>query len=328
MRHDVRRYCAVGMLVIGMCLHAVAGSSAETSPWVVADIDKLPKDDWGNTVRYGRDLMTRTFALIGPEVADPAMRLSGNNLACSNCHLEAGTKQFGLPLVGVYSDFPNYRARSGSVGTIEDRIQGCMTRSQNGKRLPPEGAELTAMVAYLKFLADGYKVGAATFGRGAGAMPELSRAADPVHGAEVFGQICAICHGADGLGKRAGKVGDAGGYEFPPLWGPDSFNDGAGMNRLISGANFVHSNMPNGANWRETVLSPDDAWDVMAYVQAQPRPHFAKVASDFPKGLEKPVDTGYGPYADGFSQDDHRFGPFAPIRAKIKALKADGAVAK
>src|SRR5262249_33937786 len=105
----------------------VAQSSAASphdTTWNAPDIDKLPDDDWGRTVRLGRDLVARTASLIGPEVSDPAHRFAGNNLNCQSCHVQAGTKEFGLPFQGVYADFPNYRARSGAVGTIEDRIQG------------------------------------------------------------------------------------------------------------------------------------------------------------------------------------------------------------
>ena len=318
----------VAAVVAAPTPRAPASPSAAADPqWVTPNADALPDNDWGRTVRHGRDLMTRTFALIGPEVDDPSRRYAGNNLSCESCHLQAGTKQFGLPFQGVFADFPNYRARSGAVGTIEDRINGCMTRSMNGKRLPADGPDMTAMVAYLKFLSEGRPVGAPTPGRGSGAMPELTRAADPVHGKEVYGKICAACHGPTGQGQRAGAVGDAKGYAFPPLWGPDSFNDGAGMDRLISAANFVHSNMPNGTTWQAPALSVSDAWDVTAYVQSQPRPHRANLDRDFPKRLQRPVDSGYGPYVDGFSQEQHQLGPFAPIRAAIAKMKAAAAAA-
>jgi thiosulfate dehydrogenase len=296
-------------------------ASSSQAPWSIPDVGKLPDNDWGRTVRHGRDLIAQTYALIGPEVSSVTKRFAGNNLACQNCHLEAGTKQFGQPFRGVYAAFPNYRARSGAVGTLEDRIQGCMTRSMNGKTLPPEGPEMTALVAYIKFLSDGRPVGAPTPGRGSGRMPELSRAANPLHGKIIYAQSCASCHGANGQGQRVGQPGDAKGYTFPPLWGDDSFNDGTGMNRLIAAANFIHNNMPNGTTWQQPVLSNEDAWDVAAYVQSQPRPQKANLDRDYPVRSEKPVDSGYGPYADGFSRQQHQLGPFGPIRDVLKGIE-------
>jgi thiosulfate dehydrogenase len=297
-----------------------AARPAEPGAWIVPDSDKLPNDDWGRTVRYGRDLIAKTSSLIGPEVADPAHRFAGNNLNCQNCHKDAGTKQFGLPFRGVYADFPNYRARSGAVGTLEDRIQGCMVRSMNGKPLPPEGAEMTAMVAYLKFLSVGRPVGAPTLGRGAGKMAELTRPADPARGRDIYANTCAACHGDQG--QRVGAAGDAQGYAMPPLWGPDSFNDGAGMARLTNAANFIHNNMPDGTTWQQPALSVDDSWDVAAFVESQPRPHKSDLERDFPNRLQKPVDAPYEPYPDHFSPEQHKFGPFQPIRDAVAKLAA------
>ena len=177
------------------------------------------------------------------------------------------------------------------------------------------------MTAYLMFLSTGHPVGAKTPGRGSGRMPELNRAADPAKGKAVYANMCAACHGANGKGQRAGAAGDAKGYVFPPVWGPDSFNDGAGMNRLIEAANFIHSNMPQGTTWKAPALSPEDAWDVAAYIDSQPRPPMAGLDGDYPNKIQKPVDTAYGPYADRFSEEQHKFGPFAPIEASIKKLE-------
>ena len=93
------------------------------------------------------------------------------------------------------------------------------------------------------------------------------------------------------------------------------------MNRLIEAANFIHANMPNGTTWKNPVLSVPDAWDVAAYIQSQPRPHMANLERDYPDRLQKPVDAGYGPYDDSFSQEQHRLGPFEPIRLAIEELK-------
>jgi thiosulfate dehydrogenase len=296
-----------------------AEPAAATDEWTVPDIAKLPDNAWGRLVREGRELTIATYAHLGPDIADADHRFSGNNMSCQNCHLEAGTKKFGLPFVGVFADFPQYRAREGEVGTLEDRINGCLTRSMNGRALPFDSHEMKAFVAYIKFLSDGRPIGGRTIGRGAGKLAEPDRAANPVAGAKVFTQMCASCHGDTGLGKKAG---DNAGYAFPPLAGPDSFNDGAGMARLIIAAEFIHNNMPNGTSFDQPVLSDSDAWDVAAYVESLQRPHKADLEKDYPVRTEKPVDTDYGPYADGFDPSAHKYGPFGPIRDKLKMLKS------
>lgn len=93
------------------------------------------------------------------------------------------------------------------------------------------------------------------------------------------------------------------------------------MDRLIAAANFVHSNMTNGTTWQAPVISAEDAWDITAFMQSQPRPHKDHLERDFPVRLEKPADAGYGPYADGFSQEQHRLGPFQPVRDRVKQMR-------
>jgi thiosulfate dehydrogenase len=318
------RYLAV-LACIGV-IAIIKAEGAEPAPaksgdWVVPDINKLPDDAWGKLVREGRDLTVATYARLGPEAANPVHGFSGNNMSCQNCHLEAGTKKFALPFVGVFADFPQYRPREGEVGTLEDRINGCLTRSMNGRALSVGSEEMKAFVAYIKFLSDGRPIGGKTAGRGTAKMAELTRPADPVAGAKVFAEACASCHGEAGLGKRVGAIGDRAGYEFPPLAGPDSFNDGAGMARLITAAEFIHSNMPNGTSYDQPALSESDAWDVAAFVESMQRPHKTDLEKDYPIRTEKPVDAAYGPFADGFEMKAHKYGPFGPIRDKLKAMK-------
>jgi len=223
-------------------------------------------------VEYGRRLFVETPALIGPEVTDPDMRYAGNNLSCQSCHLAQGTLAFALPMTGVFAAFPAYMARENEVRTIADRVEGCLERSLNGRALPVDGREMQAIVAYLQSLST--DVGAATRieGRGTPPLPYLDRAADVTKGQAVYAATCQACHQSDGQGLRKGKKGDAAGYLFPPLWGPDSFNDGAGMHRLIASAGYVRANMPLGTNYRTPLLSVEDAWDVAAFVNSQPRP--------------------------------------------------------
>jgi thiosulfate dehydrogenase len=289
---------------------------ADPPAWLVPNADTLPDDAHGKLVKYGRRLTEATYAEIGPQVADPTKRYAGVNLACQNCHLRAGTKQFGLPFLGVAKDFPQYRAREGRIGTLAERINGCMTRSMSGKPLPEDSPEMKAFVAYVEFLSAGGK----QQGRGSGTMAELSRPANVAHGADVYANVCAACHGQNGQGMPNGPT-PAAGYSIPPLWGDDTFNDGAGMARLISAANFIHSNMPNGTTWQEPSISVDDAWDVAAFMINHPRPHKADLDADYPKRFDKAPDAAYGPFADGLPADQHKLGPFEPIRAKLKSLQ-------
>ncbi len=260
---------------------------------------------------------------VGADCGGRAKRFAGNNLACASCHLQAGTKKFGIPLFGLFGEFPRYSARSGAQMTIEDRLNSCMTRSMNGRALPVGAPEMQAMVAYIKFLSTGVAPGQLLPGMGTGKMPELDRPADPVRGERGYANACLTCHGPNGAGIRRSLPTTDLGYMVPPLWGSDSFNDGAGMARLIAAANFIHFNMPHGVDYLNPQLSPEQAWDIAAYVISQPRPHKAGLDKDFPDPLEKPVDTPYGPYADGFSEQQHKYGPFAPIRAAIAKLKAE-----
>jgi thiosulfate dehydrogenase len=290
--------------------------------WSVPQMGALPYDAAGMLVRRGHDLVTATYAHIGPAVADEARRYAGNNLACSNCHLNAGTKKFGIPLWGLKDLFPQYSFEGGKEITIQDRVNSCMTRSMNGRPLPIDSEEMKAFVAYIDFLSTGAKRGETLPGLGSGKMPILGRAADPVRGKTLYAKACAVCHQSDGQGVLRDRHLLTFGYLTPPLWGPDSFNNGAGMATLITFANFIHFNMPNGTSYTRPRLRPQEAWDIAAYVISQPRPQRAGLDKDFPDRLNKPVDIPYGPYADGFSQKQHMYGPFGPIRAAIARLKA------
>ena len=92
------------------------------------------------------------------------------------------------------------------------------------------------------------------------------------------------------------------------------------MARLISAANFIRSNMPNGTTWQAPSVSVQDAWDVAAFVINHPRPHKDRLEDDYPKRVDKAVDAAYGPFADGLPAEQHALGPFDPIRARLKAL--------
>lgn len=141
----------------------------------------------------------------------------------------------------------------------------------------------------------------------------MGRAADPGAGKQVYMIYCAACHGAEGQGVRRGKVGDADDYRFPPVWGPDSYNNGAGMSRGILAAGFVKGNMPSGTTHANTVLTDEQAFDVAAYINSQSRPVKANLEADFPARNNKAVDSAFPPYTPGFSADQHKYGPWQPI---------------
>ncbi len=259
MRFDRCRRALAWAIAVGVMLTASALTLHAQPVWTVPEVGALPHDAQGMQVRQGRDLITATYAHVGPNVPDPAKRYAGNNLACTNCHLQAGTKKFGLALFGLYGDFPQYSSRTGNEISIEDRINSCMTRSMNGRTLPRDTPEMQAIVAYIKFLSTGVPAGKRLPGLGTGNMPELKRAADPARGRPIYARVCAECHNTDGSGIRNSIASSDLGYMVPPLWGKDTFNDGAGLARLTNFATFIHFNMPHGVDYFDPRLSVEDA---------------------------------------------------------------------
>ena len=215
----------------------------------------------------------------------------GNSLNCTSCHLNAGTVADGSPFVGVSAFFPSYGARAGKVITLEERINGCFRRSMNGKPLPPTSADMKAMVAYFDWMKKETKPEDKVAGRGVG---KISQAIipNPANGKKVYAAQCAVCHGENGQGLQRAD----GTPVFPPLWGDQSFNIGAGMARTYTAAAFVKRNMPIGFHEKFPLgqggLSDQDAVDVAEYFSHQPRPDFVDKAKDWPKD-KKPVDARY-----------------------------------
>jgi thiosulfate dehydrogenase len=298
---------------------AAERAAIDLTQWTPPDISTVGDDPFGALVKYGHALFTDTANQIGPEVADATRRFAGNNLTCQNCHLQGGTVPYAMPMTGVWGQFPQYRGREGAVDTLEERINGCMERSMNGRALPLESREMKAFSSYMRWLSTGVPDGAKLAGAGTLQIQKPDRAANVARGAEIYAQVCAACHGADGAGQRAQQRLD---YQFPPLWGRDSFNNGAGMSRLLTAAAYARHNMPLGTRFDQPLMTDEQAYDVAGYIVSQKRPEKANLDKDFPVRLQKPIDTPYGPYADGFSAEQHRLGPFGPIRARVKQLAA------
>lgn len=264
-------------------------------------------------VKEGYYLITETFRLMGPSSENEADRYSGNQMACSNCHLKAGAQAGSGSWVGVMERFPQFGGRSNRVGTIEDRINGCMERSMNGKMLPVDSDKMKAIVAYMDWLGAGLPANQGKEYQGYPSIKIPDVAVDLGKGNQVYERECIICHGANGQGI---KKQDGAGYTYPPLWGQDSYNDGAGMNRVITAAEFIKSNMPYlQATWDNPKLTDEEAFNVAGYINSFPRALKQNSQNDYPNKQLKPVSTPYGPCADDFTPEQHKYGPFPPMFA-------------
>ena len=258
-------------------------------------------------VIYGEDLIANTSRYLGP---NGSVAQVTNGMNCQNCHLNAGRKTWGNNYGAVAANYPKFRDRSGTIETVYKRVSDCMERSLNGKALDSNSREMKAMIAYIKWV--GYAVPKDSTPKGTGIKPPeyLDRAASPEKGLVVYTAKCQSCHGANGQGLMAA---DAKSYTYPPLWGDQSYNIGAGLFRLSRFAGYVRDNMPfNQATHRAPVLTDEESWDVAAFVNSRPRPT-KDLSKDWPNISKKPIDHPFGPYTDGFTEEQHKFGPFKPI---------------
>ena len=257
---------------------------------------------------YGQDLIANTSKYLGPKGSVAQIT---NGMNCQNCHLQAGSKAWGNNFAAVYSTYPKFRDRSGQIETIYKRVADCMERSLNGTAVDSNSREFKAIYAYIKWLGKDVKKDRKPYGSGIEKLTYLDRAADPKKGQIIYTAHCQSCHGANGEGQL---TADALEYVYPPLWGPHSYNDGAGLFRISNFAGYVKNNMPNLLTSHENPTLTDEAsWDVAAYVNSQSRPHLNQL-KDWPNYEKKPIDFAFGPYADPFSEIQHKYGPFKPIQ--------------
>jgi len=271
---------------------------------------QIPEDN--SLARYGRELIERTSFFLGPKGTVSHIT---NGMNCQNCHLNGGTVPWGNNYSAVYSTYPKIRSRSGTLETIPKRINDCFQRSLNGSALDSNSKEMKAIMAYMQWLGEGIKKNEKPKGSGIMELPFLDRAADPDKGKQVFITKCQRCHGADGQGK---KNSEDNGYEYPPLWGEHSYTTAAGLFRISRFAGYVKNNMPFGeVEYHNPQLTDEEAWDVAAFVNTQKRP--SKIfKEDWPDISKKPIDHPFGPYADNFSEEQHKYGPFNPIKTAVK----------
>lgn len=216
----------------------------------------IPKNEFGDMVTLGKNIFVNTQQYAKAYV--------GNGLNCTNCHIDNGRKADSAPLWAAYVIYPAYRKKTGQVDTIGSRIQGCFKYSMNGKAPALDSKEMTALVTYHYWLAKGAPTGVKLPGQGYLALAKPAMEPDLTRGSEVYKNNCALCHGANGEGTQAN-----GAFVFPPLWGKDSFNWGAGMHRIDNAAGFIKANMPYG---RGGMLTDQQAWDVALFMNSHERP--------------------------------------------------------
>ncbi|MDQ6619363.1 MAG: c-type cytochrome [Pseudomonadota bacterium] len=246
----------------------------------------IPDNEFGKLVRLGRAIFTDTKKHAGQYV--------GNDLRCSNCHLDAGRLRDSAPLWSAYVAYPQYRAKTKEVDTFAERLRGCFQYSMNGKA-PPLGSEpLVALEVYSYWMATGAPVNTKLQG---GGYPRLSPAAqqpDYARGQAVYTERCTLCHGANGEGQKAGTA-----QVFPPLWGARSFNWGAGMHQINNAAGFIKANMPLGLGG---TLTDQQAWDVAFFMNAHERPQdprYTGSVAETRKKFHDAPDSLYGIVVNG-----------------------------
>lgn len=303
----------LGVIILIVILNGLSNNSDSENMFTPAakeisiapDIYELSNSEADNLIRYGKDLIDNTSKYFGPHGSIAAIT---NGLNCQNCHRESGTKFFTNNFFAVASTYPKFRERSGRLESVEWRVNECMQRSLNGEPLDSLSKEMKAMVAYIKWIGKNVKKNAKVEQAQNKEVAFLKRAANPERGADIYISKCTSCHGANGEGVLI-----SGAYVNPPLWGEHSYAVSAGMYRLTKLASFIKNNMPSGATYENPQLNDDEAWDVAAFINSQPHPT-KMFASDWPVLKSKPVDYPFGPYADVFSEKQHKYGPYDPIK--------------
>jgi thiosulfate dehydrogenase len=287
--------------------------SLKDSLFIPPDTSTIPHDQFGEMVRYGRELIVNTAYYIGPNGTKG--HYLGNKMNCANCHVDAGTRPFAFNYFSSHARYPQYRGRENRVLTLGERINNCVERPHNGTPLPLDSKEIVAMVCYMKWLSANVPVGQHVKGDEALELDYPKRAADVKKGREIFAANCASCHGANGAGQL---TADSSTYTYPPLWGVKAYQEGSSPSRVLKLARFIKANMPDKkATWNKPFLTDEQSIDVAAFINDEdihPRPHKKdKDHPDFPNVKAKPIDYEMGPYQDTFTAYQHKYGPYQPI---------------
>jgi thiosulfate dehydrogenase len=267
----------------------VSSKTTMVTAWQVPlnplDDKNLDDSPLARQIRWGYQIFTDT--------PGQAARFTGGKVSCANCHLNAGQRERALPIVGVAGVFPEYNARASRLISLGDRVVDCFLRSENGAgvssgELPaPTSKEVLAVSAYITWLSKGYAVGRSPGWRGQNAIAAAKlvpiEKLDRTKGESIYAERCASCHGQDGQGVQIGdkKAG--------PLWGPGSWNDGAGAARVYTLAGIIRYAMPY---LDPGGLTDEEAQHVAAYINSQPRPVYPFKDRDYATS-KVPMDAVY-----------------------------------
>ena len=245
-----RRLLHAYLLLIALVFCAGGHADAQVRPSIEELRGRDFLDDFESNVVLGHDIVMETERY--------AARYAGNQLRCTHCHLEGGTQPDGLPL-NVAGAYPQWRAKNGVRNGLGLRIRECFLYSLDGIMPPEDAPEVLAVSAYIHWLSDGETIGRKPAGSGVPTLPDTGFDPNPARGEDVYRRVCANCHGPDGYGTPVA----------PPVWGAESYNAGAGMNRIDTAAGFIWANMPYGSG---RTLTHQEAFDVAAFLSRQRRP--------------------------------------------------------
>jgi len=278
--------------------------SAKTTMQTAWDFPRNPLTDpslddskLSNDIRWGFKIFTDTPGQAG--------RFAPGKISCNNCHINGGQRERSLPLVGIAGMFPEYNRRSGRLYSLNDRIIDCFMRSENatghvsgdatlvaeneGEEILPTATskEVLALAAYITWLARGSEMGKNPAWRGQNTIAKENLIPvdkiDRAKGEALFMENCTTCHGEDGQGKLIGdkKAG--------PLWGSDSWNDGAGAARVYTLAGIIRYAMPY---LNPGSLTDEQALQIAAFINSKPRPVYPYKHEDY-KTDKVPEDGVY-----------------------------------
>jgi thiosulfate dehydrogenase len=291
--------------------NATAGQEVQFQPKQMNNSTLPANENRRELVIYGRQLFANTSKMMPNHTG-------GDRMSCANCHgggsLPTAQGMVGqdidmIPLVGTAAGYPEWTGRTQRMRDMRQRIMGCFLRSMDADNAPDgvpayDSREMQAMEAYMEWLGKGTPIGRVPYwrhiekpeGDEQKPIPEVN----PVRGAELYLQHCASCHGNDGQGTPG---------QYPPLWGNDSYNDGAGMGRIYTSAGFIREAMPYG--YAHTLTDWDKVQDIAGYVNAHDRPHLDRQPKDWAKA-GAPDEAVY------YERVQERFGyDMNPMRKKL-----------